>query len=169
MSFSELEATPFGVSWWNFPELMGHLLRNLWWKQFEQRDTVQRSIFFRIEQRTRWWSFQIATAQIYNATIMWNHFFAKIWHLTWPNEVKCWHRTKNNMCNRDILSRRFDCFFPQSSTTIRGRSPGGSYPLPLHWRMWRNTEHGPSPAQAISHSSMAHGVRPPCRFAPWLS
>ena len=24
-------------------------------------------------------------------------FFAKIWPLTWPNEVKCWRRTKNNM------------------------------------------------------------------------
>ena len=45
------------------------------------------------------------------------------------------------MCNREIASRRVDCFFPRSSTTIRGRSPGGSY-QPLHWRRWRNTENG---------------------------
>ena len=29
------------------------------------------------------------------------------------------------MCNREILSRRIDCFFSRSSTTIRGRTPGG--------------------------------------------
>ena len=29
------------------------------------------------------------------------------------------------MCNREISSRRIDCFFPPSSTTIRGRSPRG--------------------------------------------
>ena len=35
------------------------------------------------------------------------------------------------MCNREISSRRIDCFFPRSSTTIRGRSPGGgSYQPP---------------------------------------
>ena len=36
------------------------------------------------------------------------------------------------MCNREISSRRIDWFFPRSSTTIRGRSPGGggSYPPP---------------------------------------
>ena len=32
----------------------------------------------------------------------------------------------NNMCNRETSSRRIDWFFfPRSSTTIRGRSPGG--------------------------------------------
>ena len=34
------------------------------------------------------------------------------------------------MCNREISSRRIDCFFPRSSTTIRGRSPGGVVPTP---------------------------------------
>ena len=29
------------------------------------------------------------------------------------------------MCNREISSRRIDWSFPRSSTTIRGRSPGG--------------------------------------------
>ena len=47
------------------------------------------------------------------------------------------------MCNREISSIHGDWFFPRSSTTIRGRSPGGSYqPTPLHWRRWRNTENG---------------------------
>ena len=47
------------------------------------------------------------------------------------------------MCNREISSRRVDWFFPRSSTTIRGRSPGGGVvPTPLHWRRWRNTENG---------------------------
>ena len=34
------------------------------------------------------------------------------------------------MCNREISSRRIDWFFPRSSTTIRGRSPGGVVPTP---------------------------------------
>ena len=35
------------------------------------------------------------------------------------------------MCNREISSRRIDWFFPRSSTTIRGRSPGvGVAPTP---------------------------------------
>ena len=49
------------------------------------------------------------------------------------------------MCNREISSRRIDWFFPRSSTTIRGRSPGGggrTNPPPLHGRRWRNTEYG---------------------------
>ena len=33
-------------------------------------------------------------------------------------------------------------FFLRSSTTIRGRSPRGVAPTPLHWRRWRNTENG---------------------------
>ena len=35
-----------------------------------------------------------------------------------------------NMCNREIPSRRIDCFCPRSSTTIRGRSPGGGGVVP---------------------------------------
>ena len=46
------------------------------------------------------------------------------------------------MCNREISSRRIDWSLPQSSTTIRGRLPGGSYQPSLHWRRWRNTENG---------------------------
>ena len=49
------------------------------------------------------------------------------------------------MCNREISSRRIDWFFPRSSTTIRGRSPGGGShqpPPPLHGRRWQNTEYG---------------------------
>ena len=45
------------------------------------------------------------------------------------------------MCNREISSRRIDWSFPRSSTTIRGRSPGGggSYqPPPLTVRVMRN-------------------------------
>ena len=34
------------------------------------------------------------------------------------------------MCNREISSRRIDWSFPRSSTTIRGRSPGGVVPPP---------------------------------------
>ena len=44
------------------------------------------------------------------------------------------------MCNREILSRRIDWSFPRSSTTIRGRSPGGgrTNPPPLTVRVMRN-------------------------------
>ena len=91
------------------------------------------TIMFRTEQGTRWWRFQIPNYDTY--VRRYEHaklkmpFFAKIWPLTWPNEVKYWPRTKNNMCNLETSSRRVDCFFfSRSSTTIRGRSPGGLTP-----------------------------------------
>ena len=49
----------------------------------------------------------------------------------WPDLTR--PRTKKNMCNREISSRRIDWFFPRSSTTIRGRSPGGVVPTNPHW------------------------------------
>ena len=44
------------------------------------------------------------------------------------------------MCNREISSRLIDWSFPRSSTTIRGRSPGGGgvVPTPLTVRVMRN-------------------------------
>ena len=67
--------------------------------------------------------------------------FAKIWPLTWSNEIKCWPRTKSNMCIREIPSRRMDCFF-REGLRKSGADRQGRRTNPLHWRRWQNTEHG---------------------------
>ena len=75
------------------------------------------------------------------------------------------------MCNREIWSRRIDWFFPRSSTTIRGRSPGGggrtSPPPPLHGRRWQNTEYG----RGLTLDSRGAGLmQPPMGLMqpPWV-
>ena len=59
-----------------------------------------------------------------------NVIFAKMWPLTWPNVIKYWRRTKIVKRNREISARHIDWSLPRSSSSIRGRSPGGSYQLP---------------------------------------
>ena len=56
--------------------------------------------------------------------------FAKILPLTWSNEIKCWPRTKNNMCIREIPSRRIDCFFFAKVYDNQGPIARGSYQPP---------------------------------------
>ena len=73
--------------------------------------------------------------------------FRSLWHILTP----LW--ACNNMCNREISSRRIDCFFPRSSTTIRGRSPGGggrtNPPPPLTVRVMRNALTGRGLTRAL--------------------
>ena len=60
-----------------------------------------------------------------------------------------------NMCNCEISSRRIDWFFPWSSTTIRGRSPGvggrTNPPPPLTVRVMRNALTG----RGLNHRRLA--------------
>ena len=64
------------------------------------------------------------------------------------------------MCNRDVSSRRIDWFFPRSSTTIRGRSPGGVVPTPLTVRVMRNALTG----RWLTFALLGGVWTPPCFF-----
>ena len=54
--------------------------------------------------------------------------FAEIWHLTWPNEVKCWPITKKYVQSRDLVETHRLFFFFAKLYDNRGPIARGSYP-----------------------------------------
>ena len=98
-------------------------------------------------------------------------FFAKIWHLTWPNEVKYWPRTIKNMCNPEISSRRIDCFFREALRQSGADRQGGRTPSPPLPPLAKVEKHETPRARAKGNSSPPTGSfelsEPscsPCRF-----
>ena len=113
--------------------------------KYTNRDASKHNILCRIERGTRWWRFQAATIDSFDAIDSWSWKimeFAKIWPLTCHNWVKYWPRTKNNTTNREYSARAIYWSFPRSSTTLRLETPrGGSHQPPPP----------PTPAKVAKH------------------